>query len=400
MPFYFAPTHFLHYVLKREVTQFFTSIAIRYLAIGMILIFEPIYLYFYFGKSLSLTLLFFAAIHGLFALVVVFGGKLMAKFGSKHVILGSHFFFVGYYFCLFFLYQSFWLIPLAIILKVVGMALFWPAFHTDFIRFSEIGYRGRSVGRLNLVCSVPAIISPIIGGWILAVFGYPVLFTVVLIVLMISAIPMFLSKEVHVAYSDSYLAAWKRIFKKRNKRINLGFIADGMESGITIVVWPIFMTTLAIGYGYMGEIVTFSLAMAALFALYMGRLSDRLINRIKLLNIGATLTSISWLIKFFVTTPFTAFLSHIIYRICRTAAGIPFQVLLYERASIRGAEADEFIVYREILINMSRFLFFVALAAFFFFIPKINLAFIIAAVFSLGLMFMGVPPKLVKRLKW
>jgi hypothetical protein len=143
MPFSFAPTHFLHYLLKREVTQFFTSMAIRYLALGMVVIFEPIYLYFYFDKSLSLTLLFFAAIYGLFALTVVYGGKIMAKIGLKHTILLSHFFFVGYFFCLLFLYQSFWLIVLAIILKMVGMLLFWPAFHIDFMRFSDIGYRGR-----------------------------------------------------------------------------------------------------------------------------------------------------------------------------------------------------------------------------------------------------------------
>ena len=83
------------------------------------------------------------------------------------------------------------------------MILFWPAFHVDFCRFSEKNHQGVEVGKLNRVILIPAIISPIIGGWILSAFSYPVLFTVVLLVLFASALPMFFSKEVHIVYSDS-----------------------------------------------------------------------------------------------------------------------------------------------------------------------------------------------------
>lgn len=204
MPFQFSPIHFLHYFLRREATQFFTSIAIRSLALGMILIFEPIYLYSYFGNSLSLTILFFGVIHGLYGVLAVYGGKIMAKIGLRHAMLFSHFFFFGYYLCLFFIYQASILVPLAIILRAFGMTLFWPAFHTDFARFSEKTYQGREVGKMNIAYSLPMIISPVIGGAILSVAGYPALFITVLAVLFASSIPMFLSKETHVIYSDSY----------------------------------------------------------------------------------------------------------------------------------------------------------------------------------------------------
>ena len=94
MAIHYSPIYFLHYFLKREATQFFTGIAIRSLALGMILIFEPFYLFLYFGKSLSLTLLFFGAIYGLYGLIVVYGGKIMAKIGLSRVMLISHFFFL------------------------------------------------------------------------------------------------------------------------------------------------------------------------------------------------------------------------------------------------------------------------------------------------------------------
>jgi len=398
MPFNFSPTYFLHYFLKREANQFFTSIAIRSLALGMILIFEPIYLYTYFGESLPLTVLFFGVIHGLCGILAVYGGRIMAKIGLKYAILLSHFFFFGYYLLLFFLYSSPIFISLAIILKVIGMTLFWPAFHTDFVRFSERDYQGRAVGKMNVVFFVPTIISPIIGGVVLSLAGYPALFSTVLVVLLASSIPMFLSKETHVVYSDSYQKAWGRIFKKENRKISLAFIADGTEIGIRAYLWPLFMFILAISYTTMGGITTLALAVGALFTLYMGRMSDTIINRVWFLNIGSVLTSIAWIIKYFVVTPFDAFLAHTLYRICRSSAGIPFQTFFYKKASLKGPEADEFIIYREILINLSRFFLFIILAGIFLITPKINIAFIVAAVISLGFMFLGVPPKL--KFKW
>ena len=61
---YLDSASFLYYFLRREANQFFVSIAIRSLALGMINIFVPIYIY-YFFNSLPLTFLFFAAVYGI-----------------------------------------------------------------------------------------------------------------------------------------------------------------------------------------------------------------------------------------------------------------------------------------------------------------------------------------------
>lgn len=160
------------------------------------------------------------------------------------------------------------------------------------------------------------------------------------------------------------------------------------------------MFILAISYTQMGGITTFALGMTALFTLYMGKVSDKIINRVWFLNIGSFLTSMAWIIKYFVVTPFNAFLAHILYGICRTSSSIPFQTLFYKKTFLKGAEADEFIVYREIIMNISRSLFFIILAGIFFVFPKINIAFIMAAVLSLGFMFLGIPPKLKFKKIW
>lgn len=374
--------------LRKKTTQFFISVAIRQFALGMIFIFEPIYLFLYFGKSLPLTLLFFALIHGLFGLLAVYGGKIMAKIGFDRAMLISHFFFFGYYLSLFFLYKAFFFLVLAIILKSLGMTFYWPSFHTDFARFSERDHRGQEVGELNVASSTLAFFSPIVGGLILTAFNYQILFIIVLIVLLTSSIPLFLSKEKQEVYTDTYEKAWQRIFKKENRKTSLAFAAQGIETGINAYLWPLFMFVLAIQYSAMGGITSFALGISLLFALYIGKITDTM-NRAKLLNIGSVLTSISWFIKYFVVSPFGAFLAQTFYRISKTSASIPFRTILYERAALQKREADEFIIYREITHNISRSFALIILAGIFFLFPKINISFIIASIFSLGIMFLG-----------
>ena len=144
----------------------------------------------------------------------------------------------------------------------------------------------------------------------------------------------------------------------------------------------------------MGAIASFSLVISSLFMLYIGKVSDTT-ERPWLLNVGALWTSISWIIKYFIATTFDAFLAHTLYRLSRSAAAVPFQTFFYEKAAEKGAEADEFIVNREIIINVTRFIFLGLAALVFWVFPllPINGIFFGAAVLSLGFMFAGKIPK-------
>ena len=388
------PASYLFFFLKRESDRFFTSMAIRGFGFGMITIFVPIYIYQYFN-SLPLTFLFFAGIYGLQGALVPFGGQIMMKIGLKKAMLVSLPFFWGFYICLLYFNISQFFIFLSIILYVLGIIFFWPAYHTNFARVSEGKKLGKEVGKLNFVVALPGILAPAIGGTIIALFGYPALFVTVLAVLFSSAIPLFLSKDIHQIYTDSYLGAYQRIFKKENRYHNLAFAIFGIEATINNCIWPIFLAILAIGYITIGSVTTVALMVSLFFTLYMGRITDRL-NKTKLLTIGSALTSGAWLGKFFVFSPISAFLAQGFYKFARTSAGIPFQTILYQKAEGKGAEIDEFIIYRGMAIAFPRCAFLIVLAGIFFVIPhiSINFAFILAAVFSLGFIFMGKIPEL------
>jgi len=378
----------IQYFLKRESTQFFISMSIRYLALGMVAIFEPVYLYLYFGKSISHVLLFWAAFSGIFALTVVFSGRIMAKIGLKRTMLLSNFFFFGYYITLFFANSFFLIIAGAIILRAIGASLFWPAFHTDFIRFSKKGQRAEHIGKMSALCLMAGIVSPLIGGFILAGLGYAALFTAVLITLFASSLPLFLSKERYEVYTDSYKQAWSRIFKNRD--VSLSLASLGIEAGVDFFIWPIFIFAIGVSYQEMGGISTFALLISCLFVLYMGKITNSK-NRFRLLNIGSVLLAIAWVAKCFVMNTISAFLAQNFYRITKTSVLVPFRTILYNKAAAKKDQADEYIIYREIIMHLSRFFFFMILAGVFFIIPRIEISFIIAVIASIGFSFLAKP---------
>lgn len=387
------PNPFIHhasYFLKRDVDKFFIAVAIRNLAIGMVLLFEPIYLYLYFDKSLSSTFLFFAVVFGLNAIFVVLGGKVMGRIGPHWTIFTSYFFYFAYYIFLFLLPQSFFFLPATILAISIGMALYWPAFFTDFVRFSSSEQRGKQVSLVNIAILVPSIIAPLMGGWIIVSFGYPFLFVAVLLVLFSSVIPLAYTKQTHEVYTDSYKKVFRKIFSKESWKRNVAHASEALEVIINSSLWPLFLFTLAIGFSAIGAISSFSLLIVSLFMLYMGKISDTE-DRSWLLNVGAVMTSIAWIIKYFVRTPFDAFLAQTIYKISRTSANIPFKTFFFEKAAEQGQGADEFVVLREVIAGAVRSGFFFMLAAFFFFFPgaPINAAFFVAAILSLGFMFLS-----------
>jgi len=224
--------HYFHYFLRQDITKLYITIAIRNLAVGMVSIFSPAYVYLYFDASIPLTMLYFGLMYGVNGLLAVVGGKLIDALGSSRTMLISSFFLIGYYLSLFSFDKSFLFVPLSIIAAGVAMALFWPGFHTDFTRFSSQGTRGKEAGRVNVAMLLPTILSPLLGGFILVEFGFPVLFIVVSVVLVAATIPLFYRRQQKEEYTDSYTKAWSRMFKKENWRTSVGLLSESFELGV------------------------------------------------------------------------------------------------------------------------------------------------------------------------
>ncbi len=351
----------------------------------MILLFEPIYIFLFFNKSLTYTLLYFSSIHILYALLAVYSGKLISKIGVSNCILLGNIFLFGYYLTLYYLNYNHWLIFLAVILGSLSKALFWPGFHLDFVRFSHRKERSEEVGKLKALNILPIIISPILGGWIVTTKGYSFLFSIALIILILSTLPLFIARHKKEKYEESYPVTWKRVLSPKFNSRTLAFGAAGIETGTARYLWPIFLYLLAISPFNIGGISSFSLGLSALFSLYLGKKLKAKASQEKILKLGSKLVALMWIIKSLAQDTFQALITRASYRVLGNLVAIPFSTIFYNLADSRHEEADEFIIYREIVLNASRGLFFAILAVIFAFTDKIIIAFWLTSLACLAL---------------
>lgn len=379
------PLHF-HYALNRELTELYASIAIRNFTLGLISIFEPIYIFLYFSQNLSATLLYFGAISLLFGLLAPFAGKIITKIGVKHSMLLSIPFLFLYYVGLWQIESLGTFFFVLVVLRALYNVLYWTGFHIDFSRFSEKRNRGKQLSYRHIVAAISATASPVIGGILLLKFGWPVLFVIVLVLLFVSIAPLFLSKEIHERYKDSFGDAFREVFQKKYRGKVLAFFAEGGEPIAQIIIWPIFLYVLAISYSSIGLISSVSLFGGLLFALYLGRLID-VMGRAKLLSIGSWLNALAWPLKMFVQTPFDALLANTLHKFTRLTAYMPLGALFYDWTSRSDVNRDRFIILREMVLNVGRGLLLFLFAGIFLFTNNIAIVFPIAGAFSLMLVF-------------
>jgi len=266
----------------------------------MITIFEPIFLYKLYN-SISAVFLYYAIVYTIYFFAIPLGAKAAAKYGFEHCIFYSVPFAILYFLSLSQLPNCGWLIFFAVLFLTVYKILFWPSYHTDFAHYSAFGYKGRELGTLSLIATLAAVMGPIIGGVILTKFGFEVLFVVVSVVSLVSAAPLFSTREKFHPHAFSYKQAFKRLVRpylhyKRKDAVS--YIGYGEEL-IEAVGWPIFIFLIIEKFYLMGILVSAVILSISFVSLYVGKLSDTLNkdgNR-KLLNFSAILLAVSCFLR-------------------------------------------------------------------------------------------------------
>lgn len=377
--------HF-EYTLNRELTQLYASIALRNFTLGLIAIFVPIYIFLYFSADISKTLLFFGTVAVFHGALSPLAGKIITKIGIKHSMLVSVPFIFLYYLGLWKIEALGDLFFILIPILVIHNLLYWPAFHVDFSRFSDQKSRGKQLSYRHLVAALSASVAPLAGGIILTKFGYPALFAIVLVLLFVSIFPLFFSKETRENYTDSFEKAYREVFQKKYRSKAVALFAEGAEGVVHIIIWPIFLYILAISYSSMGAISSVALFAGLLFALYMGRLIDKM-GHGRFLALGSWLNALTWPVKMFVRTPFDAFLVHTLHEFTRLSVQMPLSTLFYDWTARDDVSRDRFVIFREMIHNIGGGILMFLLAGVFLAYDNIAIAFPIAGALSLLLSF-------------
>jgi len=337
----------------------------------MIGIFTPIYLLIL-NYSLSSVLFFYALTNGIHALFAFPAAKISSKFGFKHSIIFSTPLIIVFYILLLTLKIYHWPLFLLALFLGINKALFWIGYHTNFSKVSDEKYRGEEVGFAKIFTSIFNVIGPLVGGLIITFFGFKVLFIVVSLLLFISIIPLFFFKDIHEPFDFSI----KKIFTGQRIKNFFSFIGIGIENGVNVVIWPIFIfSSIVDNFTVLGSIKTISLFFSLIFILIIGKFSD--IKRRLVLRIGALFNAVIWGIKTLVRTSLQVFVIDSFYGITKATMEVPFDALSYDKAA--KSNIVESIVFREIGIQTGRVILFLLMI----FIGNLIIGFSLGALGSL-----------------
>ncbi|MBU1148943.1 hypothetical protein KKI23_02515 [Patescibacteria group bacterium] len=332
--------------LSQQVKELYASVAIMDFAKSAVMIFEPIYLY-TIGFSLQKILIFFLAIYVIYYFCLPLGAKFARRFGYEHSILWSTPFLILYYLCLYGIGTNPYLIYPAIIFLVIQKSLYWPGYHCDFARFSLSGQRGKQISNLVVLDSIVYVVGPLLGGLLIKFTGFSTLFIVASVLILISNIPLMLTKEVFVTKPFCYQDAHKRVWKKKHRRKFWAYFGFGEEL-VVLVIWPIFIYTVISDFFSIGAIVAGATFFTSIIILWVGKVTDKKDKRI-ILKIGTIIYSLGWFSRLFAATGLHVFFIDTISRVSKNIIYVPITALTYARAC-KGSVMCEIVFFEMALV--------------------------------------------------
>jgi MFS family permease len=316
--------------VPRKLKEFYCAMTILNFALSAIMLFEPVYLY-AIGFPLWKIMFFYFCAYALYFFVLPLGGKMVKRYGFSHGIILGSLLWILYFILLIAIPTHGVFFYLAIIALVFQKTFFWPGYHADFAFFSQCGERGRDISALIIFDSVAFILGPLIGGIIVSFFGFPILFMFMCVVILLSIVPLLLSKEECISSPFEYGEVYQSLVAKENRKYVIGYLGFGEEL-IVLTIWPIFMYVAVENFAQTGAIVASSSFITALITLYAGRMAD-IKDRNGVLQTGVIVYALGWCMRFFARGGMGVFLVDFFSRTSKNILIIPIMSGLYDYAT-------------------------------------------------------------------
>lgn len=331
---------------SRELSHISVSLMLRFFAVSLISVFIPLYLYKELGYSFTQTLLFFIFYSIIFAIFTPLAASFAARFGVKHAVLFSLPFYVAFLILLSVLKTL--PVPLVVLSTLMGISLafYWMGMNLLFYQASDHSHRGEQVGKNSFYKITATVIAPVLGGFLITWFNFQVVFVLACMILMTSAIVLFLSKESHIKYHFSF----RDVLSKDHWKNSIYFSSKGTEAMATGVLWPLFIFTILGSYFTLGIAGAVMGGGSAVLMWVAGRYSDHK-DKAHLVHVLTLFESVSWIASGLVATPFHVFAVSALAALVTGVRQPPLEAMEFDKA--RG-HAVSYFVSREIFICLGR----------------------------------------------
>ena len=370
------PYHFQDYAPSWQHPAFFTKHPIRGLYVGdaikgfgfgMIAIFAPVYYYTVFAAAgftnpIAMVLLSYVFMDTLFLVGTYTSVRYLERFGFRKFMLVAYVALILHFILLIQMKEHILLVIPALVSAALYRSLFWPGYHILFARHTVKGHRGEAVGNRIALLKLVGIAAPLLGGIIVASFGFTPLIIIVAAIVSFAVIP-YMTVDLRVGHRGGPKPILKELHKRGGTSATFAMIAKGAVFIIAAIAWPLYLFLLDIGLRELGAITSAATAVTVVTLYLVGRYSDK--HEKRLLNVGSVLYSLTWILRAAAQGVWSAFTANSLANLTGSAMSIPFDAHIYDR--LQGESPNEqvhLILFRELSVNTGRVLIGLVGAAF------------------------------------
>jgi predicted MFS family arabinose efflux permease len=370
----------LHIRIPKDIFALLTNRVLFRLGFGLVGVFLPIFFYELFDKSLYTLLLIYIILYSITVLLIPLSAKLINTLGIRKSIMLSTPFAAIAIGALYFAQSSPLLATAAFVLSIVlYRVLYWVPYQTDLSHF--IGHKdlGAQMAFYKNAIQLMNAITPLIGGFLIVESGFSHVFLFGGVVLFATLIPTYFIEEVDEKYSWGFIETFKNLFAHKNRALLYAYMADGAQSVVSAVVWPVFIFELLDGdYLSVGFITSLTVIVIIVLNTAVGKFIDH-VGEEKALTYSYILAATGWVVKVFVDGAFQIFVIDTYHRLGRAANRMSFDSATYEHAADNGHYVDEFTALKELALNLGRVLMLIVVAGLLYQFGNIRAVFLLAA---------------------
>ena len=385
--------HFWRNVGFNELSELYASEFLRSLAMSVVGIFVPIYLYSlgYPLASIFLMQIIFTVFRPLFSF---FAAKSIARIGPKHTMAIGTFAQIVYLLILVSIEQTNVSILLLGAVSSFAYAMYGLALEVDFSKVKHTEHGGKELSFITICERIGSSLGPLVGGLVASFINPKATIIIALLIMAGSLIPIFMSAEPIKARQHITLKGFPW---RRHKRDYLSGFFFGVENVVSVMVWPLFVALAVFStntYASVGLLVSLSTA-SALMAFYLiGKLIDDKKGGL-LLKFGAISNAVVHCIRPFVTVPLQALTIGVINEPMTASYRMPYIKGYYDASDSVPGYRIVYIVIFDIVRMIGLFVFWTIA----YILAKLitddilvlQILFIFGAIASLGVLFQRFP---------
>jgi MFS family permease len=283
-----------HSLIHNPMSKIYFYRALIAFVTSLVGIFVPVYLY-SLGFDLIMILIYTI---GVSLTYIIFAPTVIAsinKFGLKCTLLFSAPAYLIYLSSIQYVTESIFYFHILWLSQGIYMALFWISFKAEVISNGNAKTRGSEIGTLQIIVTLVTAIAPLIGGIYLEYFSYWNLFLFASFFLVLSNLPLLMSKDKKIHKINFKHSDYIRLIKKTtNKKTKIAHASEGIELILSTIIWPIiFFIFIKGSFAKLGMLYT-GLSIITIISLIIMKSYIDKHSKKKVLKITSKLLAFSW----------------------------------------------------------------------------------------------------------